>query len=136
MKWFWRKEKPSTEPKSHPYRDGEIAALKDRLKFMEECVILAEKNQLQNLDTIETQRETIHSLRTMNNDLCDAEERAKHAIDFAVKYGGIDGAHHKTWVIDQMVRLLTASEYETIVAAAKAGEDGPETYSWDEGIAP
>ena len=27
-------------------------------------------------------------------------------------------------------------EYLKFVAEAKVGEDGPETYSWDEGIAP
>ena len=84
----------------------------------------------------------------------------KRALDFAVRYGGIDGAHHKTWVIDQMVRALTgcpmvekkftdatgkaykyevqgeSKEYDKLVKEACAGEDGPETYSWDEGIAP
>ena len=63
-------------------------------------------------------------------------KRIKNAIEIAVKYGGIDGSHHKTWVIDQMVRALAGDEYQAIVDAAKAGEDGPETYEWDEGIAP
>lgn len=64
------------------------------------------------------------------------EERIQAAIDLAVQYGGIDGAHHKTWVIDQMVRALAGDRYEQIVKDAKAGEDGPDTYEWDEGIAP
>ena len=63
-------------------------------------------------------------------------ERIDEAITIAVKYGGIDGEHHKTWVIDQMVRALAGDRYETIVKDAKAGEDGPETYAWDVGIAP
>lgn len=58
------------------------------------------------------------------------------AIELAVQYGGIDGDHHKMWVIDQIVRTLAGDRYEQIVRDAKAGEDGPETYSWDEGIAP
>jgi len=58
------------------------------------------------------------------------------ALHLAVRYGGIDGAHHKTWVIDQMVRILAGNNYDAIVTAAKAGEDGPDTYGWDEGIAP
>lgn len=63
--------------------------------------------------------------------------RSKAAIELAVKYGGIDGGHHKAWVIDQMVRILAGPKrYEQIVAEAKAGEDGPETYSWDEGTPP
>jgi hypothetical protein len=58
------------------------------------------------------------------------------AINCAVKYGGVDGSHHKTWVIDQMVRMLSGNQYDAIVAGACDGDDGPNTYSWDEGIAP
>ena len=58
------------------------------------------------------------------------------AIDIAVKYGGIDGDHHKRWVIDQMVRALAGERYDEVVRDAKHGEDGPDTYEWDEGIAP
>lgn len=64
------------------------------------------------------------------------EEKIKAAIDLAVSYGGIDGDHHKAWVIDQMVRVLAGNEYETIVKDACNGEDGPNTYSWEVGIAP
>ncbi len=63
-------------------------------------------------------------------------KRVKAAIALAVRYGGIDGAHHKAWVIDQMVRVLAGENYDSLVAAAKNGEDGPETYSWEVGIAP
>ena len=65
-------------------------------------------------------------------------EKIQAAIELAVMYGGIDGAHHKDWVIDQMVRTLagTDGEYKRIVAEACDGEDGPETYFWDKGIAP
>lgn len=58
------------------------------------------------------------------------------AVEIAVRYGGFDGAHHKAWAIDQMVRALTGDRYEQVVAEARAGEDGPETYEWDVGIAP
>ncbi len=64
------------------------------------------------------------------------ETRIQKAIDVAVKFGGIDGVHHKAWVIDQMVRLLAGSDYEKIVADACDGEDGPDTYDWNVGIAP
>jgi hypothetical protein len=63
-------------------------------------------------------------------------ERIEQALDLAVQYGGFDGAHHKTWVIDQMMRVLAGEDYDAIVANAKDGEDGPDTYEWDEGIAP
>lgn len=46
------------------------------------------------------------------------------------------GSHHKSWVIDQVLRALTGSRYLEFVKAARYGEDGPETYDWDTGIAP
>jgi hypothetical protein len=64
------------------------------------------------------------------------DANTRQAIELIVKYGGIDGAHHKDWVLDQVVRLLAGSEYENVIREAKAGEDGPNTYDWDEGIAP
>ena len=71
----------------------------------------------------------------MTDDLTDSD-RIEKAIELAVQYGGIDGSHHKAWVIDQMVRILAGKDYELIVAIAKDGEDGPDTYVWDEGVAP
>jgi hypothetical protein len=74
---------------------------------------------------------------------CGYKNRITNAIEIAVKYGGTDGAHHKDWVIDQMVRALATdpddpdcTNYEDIVREAKAGEDGTDTYEWSVGIAP
>jgi hypothetical protein len=88
------------------------------------------------------------------------EQRIQSALEVAIQYGGIDGAHHKSWVIDQMVRALTdcpmveatatdargnpytfeaqceSEEYLKLVAEANDGEDGPDTYEWNTGIAP
>lgn len=65
-----------------------------------------------------------------------ADPRIIAALEVAFKFGGIAGEHHKAWVIDQMCRELLGEHYDLFVANAKAGEDGPETYTWDEGIAP
>lgn len=64
--------------------------------------------------------------------------RIEKALELAIRFGGIDGDHHKAWVIDQMCRALCESEldYQQMVAAARGGEDGPETYGWNEGIPP
>lgn len=62
--------------------------------------------------------------------------RISRALTLARQYGGIDGGHHKAWVIDQMVRALCGPDYDRFVADARSGEDGPETYDWDCGIAP
>lgn len=86
------------------------------------------------------------------------------AVQIATRYGMDDGAHHKMWVIDQMLRALTdcpivekigisqredgthiefsyqtygeSEEYKRLIAEACAGDDGPQTYSWSVGIAP
>lgn len=63
-------------------------------------------------------------------------ERIIAALKIAEFYGCIDGIHHKVWVIDQMVRELTGDDYDEWVADHNAGEDGPDTYEWEEGIAP
>ena len=39
--------------------------------------------------------------------LDDASARIAKALEYAGRYGTIDGSHHKAWVIDQMVRALT-----------------------------
>ena len=62
--------------------------------------------------------------------------RISAALEIAKDCAQIDGGHHKAWVIDRMVRLLTGKDYDKWVMDYCAGEDGPDTYSWDEGIAP
>lgn len=74
---------------------------------------------------------------TMMADLgLEATDPVGKAIEIAVRWGGVDGGHHKAWVIDQMVRALAGDGYAALVAEACDGEDGPETYEWNEGIAP
>ena len=82
------------------------------------------------------------------------------ALLWVEKYGWIDGAHHKNWVLDHVARILKGGKitikqaswagghkeyrfnveptraYYDWVTYLKAGEDGPDTYSYDEGIAP
>jgi hypothetical protein len=62
----------------------------------------------------------------------------EQALEIINRYGGIDGGHHKQWVLDQVVRVLTENQggYLQWLAQHCDGEDGPETYGWDEGIAP
>lgn len=87
------------------------------------------------------------------------QEKIDMALAIAEKYGSIDGAHHKSWTIDQMIRALTgcpmttihgvgeygdftyksmgeSDEYKQWVISHNDGPDGPETYEWDTGIAP
>lgn len=55
----------------------------------------------------------------------------------AYEYAGVDGAHHKQWVIDQMVRSLIGEDYysEWVKLYELPGEDGG-ICTWDIGIAP
>jgi hypothetical protein len=61
-----------------------------------------------------------------------AMERIKQAL--AIARGGLtDGAHHKQWVIDQMVRALLGNDeaaYRQWVAAVERDKE----YVWDTGI--
>ena len=83
------------------------------------------------------------------------------ALSLIGRYGGYDGEHHKTWVLDQVARILngapitwyerrwerdnhreqdftvgTCARYQGWVRDLKNGEDGPDTYHYSEGIAP
>lgn len=84
----------------------------------------------------------------------ELQERIDRALECALRFGGIEGDHHRTWVIDQMVRSLLGcdfppeedaknwpdlapnDQYNTWVREACDGEDGPDTYTWETGIAP
>ena len=95
---------------------------------------------------------------TMQYDI--ARDPENMALLYIQMYGSIDGAHHKDWVLDQVARILngapvtvkeaswtngqtelrytvgTCDAYENYVADCKQGEDGPESYGYDCGIAP
>ena len=65
-----------------------------------------------------------------------ADDKINAALEIAKDAIGIDGAHHKQWALDQICRALAGNKYEEMVAAWREGEDGPNTYTWDTGIAP
>lgn len=55
------------------------------------------------------------------------------AVQIASNYGGIDGGHHKMWVIDQMLQaLLGPDDYEKFIDWYTEDDE----YEWDKGIAP
>ncbi len=58
--------------------------------------------------------------------------KIEKALNLAFELGQVDGAHHKAWVIDQMVRALTGDDYERWVSDyCENGE-----YEWDRGVGP
>lgn len=66
----------------------------------------------------------------------DEQIKIIKSLSILLQYGNIDGSHHKMWVIDQVVRILAGDQYDNLIAFICDGEDGPDTYEWDIGIAP
>lgn len=68
------------------------------------------------------------------------KQKNEAVLELIEQYGGIDGAHHKQWVLDQIVRqILGPEEYEKWVEEMRGEYDEDEEmyeYDWDEGIAP
>lgn len=80
------------------------------------------------------------------------KRRIEKALKLIGRYGSIDGLHHKQWVLDQVVRILTDCPTIEIVAIDCRGDeyiyDGPgesieykawvamRTSDWNIGIAP
>lgn len=63
-------------------------------------------------------------------------DRVNTAIDLAFNGLMTDGGHHKQWYLDQIIQTLASERYRRLCKEAKNGEEGPETYDWEEGIAP
>jgi hypothetical protein len=78
----------------------------------------------------------MEAYREMSEHARAMEGEINAALLVARQYSQIDGAHHKAWVIDRMVRALTGDGYEAWVREHKAGVHGPDTFEWDEGIPP
>ena len=62
--------------------------------------------------------------------------RIADALKIAMRYGWIDGAHHKQWVIDQMVRVLAGDRYQELIDMFNEPDESSMVPQWDEGIAP
>ena len=52
----------------------------------------------------------------------------ERAAALIVRYGSVDGAHHKQWVLDQLLRILSGIAYNEMRTLLGDG--------WSEGIAP
>ena len=71
-----------------------------------------------------------------HEDPVSIQARFRDALAIAESFSSNYGVSAKAWVIDQMCRALLGDKYEEFVAVAKNGPDGPDTYYWDEGVAP
>jgi len=60
-------------------------------------------------------------------------DRVQKAVELILRYGMIDGAHHKQWILDQVLRVLLADSYNDTIAQYNTDDD----YApWDAGIPP
>lgn len=75
----------------------------------------------------------------ISNNLIELQQKDKQiekALDLIFSYGQIDGEHHKTWVIDQIVRALTGENYDKWINDYIYDEETGDCYTWNKGIAP
>lgn len=110
-----------------------------------------EKEATENLKKLVQQRKDKTNTITIKYDSCicstkeldialnliqKQEEKINKVLEIAFQYGQIDGDHHKTWVIDQIVRNLTGNDYKEWIKHYEYDEETGEEYTWNKGIAP
>lgn len=66
----------------------------------------------------------------------DLFERINKAVELGIRHGGHDGEHHKSWVIDQMLRILLNESYEKVIKESCKDENGEIVHEHDCGITP
>jgi hypothetical protein len=72
-----------------------------------------------------------------------AQATLEKVVDMVWEYGGCDGAHHKQWVLDQVLRLALGDKYIKFIKE-KTGQTWDEEteewtdsgYTWHKGIPP
>lgn len=72
------------------------------------------------------------------------QDRINDAVEMILWCGQIDGAHHKMWVLDQVLRTLLQDQYDDAIEDYDkiikdyCGdlEDEDNYYDWDTGTAP
>lgn len=78
----------------------------------------------------------LSELEQKDKQIQELEEENQKVLDLIFEYGQIDGGHHKMWVIDQIVRILTKDKYNEWIKNYVYDEETGDTYDWDKGIAP
>lgn len=105
--------------------------------------ILAEREQMLKERDVANDSVIAHKFAVMQQQLEqkdkrieELEEERESVLDLIFEYGQIDGEHHKIWVIDQIVRILTKDKYNEWIKNYVYDEETGDIYSWDKGIAP
>ena len=107
----------------------------ERLKYL--TIDLKSSRKVSEIITEEGKFNLVKDIETALNMLKEKDKEIEKALEIAFQYGQIDGDHHKTWVIDQMVRILTGDTYNEFVKKYETDEEtGEKEWTWKNGIAP
>ena len=130
-------------PNYNELMDSEVSAIKNILSdYTRQKQINEEHKKIngelrQAINTVEKEKgEWIEECQQKDKRIQELEKERESVLDLIFEYGQIDGEHHKTWVIDQIVRILTKDKYNEWIKNYVYDEETGDTYSWDKGIAP
>ena len=121
--------------------EEEKEAIKVLEKYGKECLdeYKVEIDDIENIDEPQAfyLRQQIEAVNTVLNMLKEKDKQIEKVLEIAFQYGQIDGDHHKTCVIDQIVRILTGEKYNEFVKGYETDEEtGEKEWTWENGIAP
>ena len=92
---------------------------------------MIDASEMTNLLLPSSERDMFSDVAEVAREYLRLRESVQKAVAVGIRYGQIDGSHHRLWVIDQMLRELLGKEYDEAIA-----ENCDESCGWDTGIAP
>lgn len=131
---------PHGDPRVRSEREADAERSRERILEIERDAAIRERDEARDqLAHMRTALKSLESLHEQSMAVASASNSQKvraisDALALITQYGGIDGGHHKQWVLDQIVRKLAGENYQNWVAEYDDG-DGDE-HLWDVGIAP
>lgn len=63
-------------------------------------------------------------------------DKLQTIIDLIFDYGWEESAHHKQWLIDQILQVAAGDDYTRLVKQEERAGDPDEFCEWDRGIMP
>ncbi|MFH0829760.1 MAG: hypothetical protein V1887_01195 [Candidatus Aenigmatarchaeota archaeon] len=81
----------------------------------------------------------VDRLKEFVREIKSKDRNAGKVVELITRYGGIEGEHHKQWLLDQtMMALLGPKDYKAWRSTYDnyKDKDGEKYDEWDKGIAP
>lgn len=107
----------------------------ERLKRIDVKFFISGMNEASNY-IIDEADKVNNAIETILSMLKEKDEKIEKVLELIFQYGQTDGEHHKAWIIDQVVRILTGEKYKEWIKEYIYDEETGESYSWYKGIAP